>query len=142
MLDTLLKLNHDLGLTVVLSEHRLERVAAYADRLLYLPGPGQPPLMGDPAQVLAQMPLTPPVVDLGKSLGVVAAAPDHPRRPASRAPHRVAPVRRTGRAGPRHDRVAKRGSASAPLLEVRDLGFSYAQAMPQQDEATPCATST
>jgi energy-coupling factor transport system ATP-binding protein len=69
VLDTLVKLNHDLGLTIVLSEHRLERVAQYADRVLYLPGPGQPPLLGAPQEVLAQVPLVPPLVELGKQLG-------------------------------------------------------------------------
>jgi energy-coupling factor transport system ATP-binding protein len=69
VLIALRQLNEDLGLTVVLSEHRLERVVQYADRLLYLPGPGQAPLLGEPAGVLAQVPLTPPLVTLGKALG-------------------------------------------------------------------------
>jgi len=69
VLDTLVKLNSDLGLTIVLSEHRLERVVQYADRILYLPGNGQPPLFGDPVEVMARVPLTPPLVTLGKALG-------------------------------------------------------------------------
>ena len=69
VLDVLWRLNHDLGLTIILSEHRLERVAQYADRILYLPGGGQSPLMGEPRQVLAQVNLTPPLVTLGKALG-------------------------------------------------------------------------
>jgi len=69
VLIALRQLNEDLGLTVVLSEHRLERVVQYADRLLYLPGPGQPPVLGEPAEVLAQVELTPPLVTLGKALG-------------------------------------------------------------------------
>ena len=35
------QLNDDLGLTVILSEHRLERVVQYADRMLYLPALGR-----------------------------------------------------------------------------------------------------
>jgi energy-coupling factor transporter ATP-binding protein EcfA2 len=69
VLDALLRLNHDLGLTIVLSEHRLERVTQYADRILYLPGDGQPPLLGEPRHVLAQIDFTPPLVTLGKALG-------------------------------------------------------------------------
>jgi energy-coupling factor transport system ATP-binding protein len=69
VLDTLVKLNHDLGLTIVLSEHRLERVAQYADQMLYIPGPGEPPRMGAPREVLAEVPLVPPLVELGKRLG-------------------------------------------------------------------------
>ncbi len=63
------QLNEDLGLTVILSEHRLERVVQYADRVLYLPGQGSPPILGDPEEVLAQVDLTPPLVTLGKALG-------------------------------------------------------------------------
>jgi energy-coupling factor transport system ATP-binding protein len=69
VLDTLRKLNHDLGLTIVLSEHRLERIAQYADRVLYMPGPGEPPVMGAPEEILAQIPLVPPLVELGVRLG-------------------------------------------------------------------------
>jgi energy-coupling factor transport system ATP-binding protein len=69
VLDTLVKLNHDLGLTIVLSEHRLERVAQYADQVLYVPGPGEQPVMGAPREVLAKVPLVPPLVELGKRLG-------------------------------------------------------------------------
>jgi energy-coupling factor transporter ATP-binding protein EcfA2 len=68
VLDALRRLNQDLGLTIVLSEHRLERVAQYADRILYLPGNGQPPLLGEPCQVLARVDFTPPLVRLGKTL--------------------------------------------------------------------------
>jgi len=69
VLVALVRLNHDLGLTIVLSEHRLERVAQYADRILHLPGDGSPPLLGEPRQVLAQVDLAPPLVSLGKALG-------------------------------------------------------------------------
>jgi len=68
VLTTLQKLNEDLGLTIVISEHRLERVAQYADRVCYLPARGQPPIVGDPRQVLAQAELAPPLVQLGRKL--------------------------------------------------------------------------
>ncbi len=69
VLHALVRLNRDLGLTIVLSEHRLERVAQYADRMLYLPGNGGSPLLGTPRQVLGRVDLTPPLVTLGKALG-------------------------------------------------------------------------
>lgn len=69
VLLALRQLNEDLGLTVVLSEHRLERVVQYADYVLYWPGHGQAPLFGRPAEVLRQVPLTPPLITLGKALG-------------------------------------------------------------------------
>ncbi|MDH4208190.1 MAG: energy-coupling factor transporter ATPase [Anaerolineae bacterium] len=68
VLTTLQKLNTDLGLTIVLSEHRLERVVQYADRLLYLPGPDRDPILGSPQDVLAQVDLMPPLVRLAREL--------------------------------------------------------------------------
>ena len=69
VLDTLVKLNQDLGLTVILSEHRLERVVQYVDRILYLPGGGQAPILDEPRAVLDQVELTPPLITLAKALG-------------------------------------------------------------------------
>lgn len=63
------QLNEDLGITVILSEHRLERVVQYADYILYWPGDGHTPLLGTPAEILAQVPQTPPLITLGKALG-------------------------------------------------------------------------
>jgi energy-coupling factor transporter ATP-binding protein EcfA2 len=68
VLDTLVKLNHDLGLTIILSEHRLERVVQYVDRILYLPGEGQPPILDKPRAVLRKVELTPPLITLAKAL--------------------------------------------------------------------------
>lgn len=69
VLTALHHLNADLGLTVVLAEHRLERVAQFADRLIYLAGPGQDALIGLPREVLRRVPLVPPLVELGRRLG-------------------------------------------------------------------------
>ncbi|MCR4407442.1 MAG: energy-coupling factor transporter ATPase [Anaerolineae bacterium] len=69
VLDALLKLNRDLGLTIVLSEHRLERVVQYADHVLYLSADGESPVFGEPTEVMIRVPLTPPLVTLGKALG-------------------------------------------------------------------------
>ncbi|HIC89311.1 MAG TPA: ABC transporter ATP-binding protein [Anaerolineae bacterium] len=69
VLIALRQLNEDLGLTVVLSEHRLERVVQYADRVLAFSDLGAAPLVGTPGQVLAQVPLTPPLITLGRELG-------------------------------------------------------------------------
>jgi energy-coupling factor transporter ATP-binding protein EcfA2 len=68
VLDALVKLNQDLGLTLVLSEHRLERVVQYVDRILYLPGDGEPPILDEPRAVLRQIDLVPPLVALAKAL--------------------------------------------------------------------------
>jgi energy-coupling factor transport system ATP-binding protein len=69
VLATLTRLVDDLGLTVVLAEHRLERVVHYADRIIYLPGDGEPVRSGAPAEMMAGVPLAPPVVELGRLAG-------------------------------------------------------------------------
>ncbi|MEE1668927.1 ATP-binding cassette domain-containing protein [Streptomyces sp. WAC07094] len=69
VLAVLQRLVHDLGTTVLLAEHRLERVVQYADRVVLLPGPGARPVIGAPAEVMALSPVYPPVVDLGRLAG-------------------------------------------------------------------------
>ena len=66
VLAVLQRLVHDLGTTVLLAEHRLERVIQYADQVALLPAPGAPPVLGTPAEVMAVSPVFPPVVDLGR----------------------------------------------------------------------------
>ncbi|MEU8022643.1 ABC transporter ATP-binding protein [Micromonospora haikouensis] len=68
VLATVTRLVHDLGVTVVLAEHRLERVVQYADRLLYLPGDGSV-MDGTPATVLAHIDIAPPLIELGRLAG-------------------------------------------------------------------------
>ncbi|MGA4842293.1 ABC transporter ATP-binding protein [Streptomyces sp. G45] len=69
VLAMLQRLVHDLGTTVLMAEHRLERVVQYADQVLLLPGPGEAPVLGDPAEVMAVSPVYPPVVELGRLAG-------------------------------------------------------------------------
>ncbi|MFF0592035.1 ABC transporter ATP-binding protein [Streptomyces antibioticus] len=66
VLAVLLRLVHDLGTTVLLAEHRLERVLQYADQVALLPSPGTPPLLGTPADMMSVSPVYPPVVALGR----------------------------------------------------------------------------
>ncbi|MEU7167226.1 ATP-binding cassette domain-containing protein [Streptomyces morookaense] len=69
VLAVLQRLVHDLGTTVLMAEHRLERVVQYADRLILLPAPGAAPVCGTPAEVMAVSPVQPPVVALGRLAG-------------------------------------------------------------------------
>jgi energy-coupling factor transport system ATP-binding protein len=63
------RLVHDLGLTVLMAEHRLERVVQYADSVLWLPGGGAPVELGPPAAIMARSPIAPAVVRLGRAVG-------------------------------------------------------------------------
>jgi energy-coupling factor transport system ATP-binding protein len=72
VLHALTRLNSDLGLTIVLAEHRLERVLPFADMLVYLSpdGPdGAGVLAGVPREILPHLELLPPLVALGQALG-------------------------------------------------------------------------
>jgi energy-coupling factor transport system ATP-binding protein len=68
VLATLSRLVHDLGVSVLMAEHRLERVVPFADRLVVLAGGGTV-RAGPPARMLACSPVVPPIVELGRALG-------------------------------------------------------------------------
>jgi energy-coupling factor transport system ATP-binding protein len=67
VLATITRLVHDLGVSVLLAEHRLERVVPFADRLCLVSGGSV--VVGDPASVLATSPVVPPLVELGRAAG-------------------------------------------------------------------------
>jgi len=115
VLRALVRLNDDLGLTIVLAEHRLERIVRYADRLTYLEA-GRVVADGPVRAVLPRLPVAPPLVQLAEALDwrptpltvrearpFAAALDDVTNAPAPI----VAP------------------SAGPPVLEVNDLRFSY-----------------
>jgi len=62
------RLVHDLGITVVMAEHRLERVVQHADHLVLVDGRGGA-THTTPAMGLATCTLAPPVVRLGRLAG-------------------------------------------------------------------------
>ena len=66
VLSALARLVHDLGLTVVMAEHRLERVVPFADRIVLVPGDGAPLVVGPPEVVMQTSPVAPPLVELGR----------------------------------------------------------------------------
>src|SRR5918998_5916850 len=100
VLAAVTRLVHDLGITVLISEHRLERVVQYADRMLYLPGDGTV-VDGPPADVLAASAIAPPIVELGRLAGW------RPLPLSVRDPRR--------RAGPLRDRLAEVVPAALPV---------------------------
>ncbi|WP_405452066.1 ABC transporter ATP-binding protein [Streptomyces erythrochromogenes] len=68
VLAAVTRLVHDLGVTVLLAEHRLERVVQYADRVIHLPGDGRV-VCGPPADVFRTSSIAPPIVELGRAAG-------------------------------------------------------------------------
>jgi energy-coupling factor transporter ATP-binding protein EcfA2 len=69
VLHALVRLNADLGLTIVLVEHRLERVLPFVDHLVCLSESGTVVTAGPPRQVLQRLDLVPPLVTVSKALG-------------------------------------------------------------------------
>ncbi|MDH3958542.1 MAG: ATP-binding cassette domain-containing protein [Actinomycetota bacterium] len=67
VLAALQRLVHDLGITVVMAEHRLERVVQYADQVLVVADGAV--TTGLPAAMMAGAPVAPPVVELGRLAG-------------------------------------------------------------------------
>jgi len=67
-LAAVLRLVHDLGLTVVVAEHRLERIVHYADSLVLIRDNGHVEA-GRPDAMLPTSPVAPPVVELGRLAG-------------------------------------------------------------------------
>lgn len=68
VLSALTRMVHDLGMTVLLAEHRLERVVQYADSVVVVATDGTV-TSGDPQRMMATSPVAPPVVDLGRLAG-------------------------------------------------------------------------
>jgi len=68
VLATLTRLVHDLGVSVLLAEHRLERVVPFVDRMCLMTGDGAV-RVGEPGELLAASPVVPPIVELGRAAG-------------------------------------------------------------------------
>ncbi len=115
VLASLVTLVHDVGLTVVLAEHRLERVMHAADAMVWLDGTGRA-VAGPPAEVLDQADVVPPLAALSRVLGwsQVALSVRAARR-------RVAAERLVVRA-PAPPAVVP---GARPLLTARDVRVSY-----------------
>jgi energy-coupling factor transport system ATP-binding protein len=69
VLSILHRLVHDLSLTVVIAEHKLERVIQFADRIVHINGAGLAQI-GTPEEILMHSPIAPPIVQLARALGL------------------------------------------------------------------------
>jgi energy-coupling factor transport system ATP-binding protein len=121
LLQALVRLNQDLGLTVILCEHRLERVLAHCDRMLSLSLDGGLEHDGPPQAVLPHIGLTPPLVTVGKALGwrPLPLTIQDGRRFASRVQAPPEPER-DARA-----RAVPRTRSDTPALAIANLSHAY-----------------
>ncbi len=125
VLRALVRLNDDLGLTIVLAEHRLERIARYADRLTYLEA-GQVVADGPVRAVLPRLPVAPPLLQLAQALNwqptplTVKEA-----RPFATALADGAAAADQADVPPSAPTVTLAPPAAPSVLAVSDLRFSY-----------------
>lgn len=117
VLHSLVRLNNDLGLTVLLAEHRLERVLPFADTLVYLPHSGGGVLSGPPRDILQHMERVPPLVTLGKALKW------DPLPLTVKEGLRFSQERREGSGVPK--RPHRPEPSGLPCLQVRDVEVAY-----------------
>lgn len=122
VLNSLVRLNHDLGLTVILAEHRLERVLPYVDSIIYLPDDGGPILFDDARDVMKQVDLTPPLVSIGKAFGW-QPLPLSIKEGLRFSRSWLAEHRRSVDEQPRHRRLFVR--SSAPYVRARSVKVRY-----------------
>ena len=122
VLGVLARLVDDLVLTVLDAEHRMERVVPFADRLVLVEQGGV--RGGEPALLLEDSPVAPPVVELGRLAGW-RPLPLSVREARRQAPDLLA---RLG-----DPPVAPSIEASAPRLLAMGVGVRYGRAVALRD---------
>ncbi len=124
VLQALVRLNRDLSLTIILAEHRLERVLPYVDRMVYLSESGDDVLTGPPRRVLRQMNLTPPLVTLAKELNwdPLPLTVKEGRQMAMQSP--IPDPKQRIRSGQSAE-GRRKGTGARPQITVHNLQFAY-----------------
>ena len=123
VLNALARLVHDLGLTVLMAEHRLERVLPFADRMVLVPGGGAPLVVGPPADIMRTATVAPPLVELGRRVGwdPLPLTVRDARRQAGGLRERIAPLShaRAGRRGAGRRATRRRRCDGSPSTTGR-----------------------
>ena len=120
VLAALTRLVHDVGLTVIMAEHRLERVGHLADRIIVIDGPT--PTIATPATAMLTAPVVPPVVELGRALGwsPLPLSVREARRHATQLRARLGDA-----ASPASGDATGTTIPAAPVVEVSRLAVRY-----------------
>jgi energy-coupling factor transporter ATP-binding protein EcfA2 len=117
VLSLLHRLVHDLSITVVLAEHRLERVIQFVDRIILIEGNGETSI-GPADVVLKSTELVPPIIKLARALNLseIGTSVREVRRQTSQIRER------SNMPSSRSDAPLGRTDA---IVEVHDLTISY-----------------
>ncbi len=125
VLESLVQLNQSFGLTVILAEHRLERVLPHVGQIIYLSTDQPGALSGTPPQVLSQIDLNPPMVVLAKALGWerLPLTIEDAQRMALGSPERLPVAKKrptaSGKSSP--------GKLETPFIQASDVWVSYGE---------------
>lgn len=120
VLSAITTLVYDVGLTVVLVEHRLERVMHFADSVIWLPGDGRA-VFGPTDEILGEADIAPPLAQLSRVLGwprVSTSVRDARRKVAAEGPHVTLPDLPEGP-------TAWHAEGLTTVAEARDLTVRY-----------------
>ena len=114
VLSIIHRLVHDLSLTVVIAEHRLERVIGFADRIIHIAGDGQAEI-DLPENILRKSEIAPPIVHLSRALELnqVGLSVRDVRRMTEE-------VRNQG-----HDKSQSPREVTPSAISLSDVGISY-----------------
>ena len=130
VLASLARLVHDQGTTILVAEHRLERIAQFADVVVALGASRGAVRTGAPAEIFATADLAPPVVRLARMAGwfPVPLSVRDARRRAPELRHRLEGHPQPMPASSRGDRVAGVKGLSAaygPIPALADVTLDF-----------------
>ena len=120
VLRSLVRLNEDLGLTIILAEHRLERILRYADRIILM-DKGRITVDDWVRDALPKIPQLPPIVSVGRAMGwdpLPLTVKEGKRYVAKLAKDEFTPKQ----AEPVETHAVQE---SHPLLQLTDIHFNY-----------------
>ncbi len=125
VLGALVQLNRQLGLTIILAEHRLERVLPHAGQIIYLSEDFPAGLSGDPRDILRRIKLNPPMIILGKVFGwqPLPLTIDEARECAKNSHEKIAVAAKQFTL----KKAASLELGSTPFIQVREVQVKYGE---------------
>ncbi len=124
VLQTLERIQRLQELTIVLAEHRLERILPFTDLLIYVEN--QQIIAGPPRQVLEKISLHPPLIKLGKIFGWKPL-------PLTIEASRPFAAKMAIQPEPFAEKAQSEESQTAPILQAKTVCFGYDQELILQE---------
>ncbi|CAB4596718.1 MAG: ATP-binding cassette domain-containing protein [Actinobacteria bacterium] len=117
VLSIIHRLVHDLSLTVIIAEHKLERVIGFVDRIVLIQGDGST-VIGSAEEIMAISTIAPPIVHLARALGLSHAGLSvRDMRRATQELRESTPI----------THVSSTDPSSIAVIEVKKLSLAYGE---------------